>query len=192
MCQTYDVCFLFNLGNKNLRIYHHFSLILCYFWRQNCLKTSILALWATLVNTCWPYVCDRTKWSLGACKYLSQVPSPQISRQEIQNSSRGVEKTIFLCLQAVDGITTFKLTFCKHTKAQKIWIWRWLFHQPAVGGKNVFFDPPVMSFAFLDMIFGRKGLEIDTYKPPKCIWSYHIHVVNTRSPKRSREIKLTF
>ena len=44
-----------------------------------------------------------TKWSLGACKYLCQ---------EIQNSSRGVEKTIFLRLQAVDGITTFKYTFC--------------------------------------------------------------------------------
>ena len=107
MCQTYYVYFLFNLGNKYLRIYHHISLILCYFWRQNSLKTSILAFWATLVNKCWPYVCDRTKWSLGACKYLSQVPSPQISRQEIQNSSRGVEKTIFLCLQWVDGITTF-------------------------------------------------------------------------------------
>ena len=107
MCQTYDVCFIFNLGNKNLGIYCHLSLILCHFWRQNCLKTSILLLWATLVNTCWPYVCDITKWSLGARKYLSQVPYPQISRQEIQNSSRGVEKTIFLCLQWVDGITTF-------------------------------------------------------------------------------------
>ena len=107
MCQTYDVCFIFNLGNKNLGIYCHLSLILCHFWRQNCLKTSILLLWATLVNTCWPYVCDVTKWSLGARKYLSQVPSPQLSRQEIQNSSRGVEKTIFLSLQWIDGITTF-------------------------------------------------------------------------------------
>ena len=50
MCQTYDVCFIFNLGNTNLGIYHHFSSILCYFWRQNCLKTSILAPWATLIN----------------------------------------------------------------------------------------------------------------------------------------------
>ena len=46
--------------------------------------------------------------------------------------------------------------------------------------KNGFSDPPMMSFAFLDMIFGGKGLQIDTYKPPKCIWSYHTHVVNTR------------
>ena len=53
-------------------------------------------------------MCDTTKWSLGARKYLSQVPSPQISRQKNQNSSRGVEKTIFLSLQCVDGITTFK------------------------------------------------------------------------------------
>ena len=45
--------------------------------------------------------------------------------------------------------------------------------------KNGFLDPPMMSFAFLDMIFGGKGLQIDTYKPPKCIWSYHTHVVNT-------------
>ena len=42
-----------------------------------------------------------------------------------------------------------------------------------------FFRPPMMSFAFLDMIFGGKGLQIDTYKPPKCIWSYHTHMVNT-------------
>ena len=88
MCQTYDVCFIFNLGNKNLGIYCHLSLILCYFWRQNCLKTSILLLWATLVNMalCWPYVCDITKWSLRACKYLSQVPP---------NSSRGSEGPFF-------------------------------------------------------------------------------------------------
>ena len=109
--QTYDVCFISNPGNKNLGIYHHFNLISCYFWPQNCLKTSILALWATLVNTCWPYVYDKTKLSFGACKYLSQVPPPQISRQEIQSSSRGVEKTIFLCLQWVDGITTFIIIF---------------------------------------------------------------------------------
>ena len=109
MCQTYDVCFIFNLEKKYLGIYHHFSLILCYFWCQNCLKTSILAFWMTLVNMCWPHVCDMTKYILGACKYLSQVPSLQISCPEMQNSSWGVEKTIFFSLQPVDGITTFKL-----------------------------------------------------------------------------------
>ena len=31
VCQTYDVCFIFNIGNKNLGIYCHLSLILCYF-----------------------------------------------------------------------------------------------------------------------------------------------------------------
>ena len=85
----------FKPWKQRIEMYHHFSLILCYFWRQNCLKTSILALWATLVNTCWPYVYDMTKWTLGTCKSLCKVPAPQISRQEIQNSSRGVEKTIF-------------------------------------------------------------------------------------------------
>ena len=30
----------------------------------------------------------------------------------------------------------------------------------------------MMSFAFMHVIFGEKGLEIDTYKYPKCIWSY--------------------
>ena len=107
MYQMDDVFFILNLENKKIEIYQHFSLILCYFWRQNCLKTWILAFWITLVNACWPHVCAMTKYILGACKYLSQIPSPQISRQEIQNSSRGVEKTIFLCLQAVDEITTF-------------------------------------------------------------------------------------
>ena len=106
-----------NIQNILFTFFDIFSLILCYFWRQNCWKTSILLLWATLVNTCWPYVCDITKWSLGARKYLSQVPSPQISRQEIQNSSRGVEKTIFLSLQWIDGITTFISSKSSETKS---------------------------------------------------------------------------
>ena len=71
-------------------------------------------------------------------------------------------------------------------------IWRWLFHQRGVGKKIWFFRPPMMSFAFLDMIFGGKGLQIDTYKPPKCIWSYHTHVVNTSWPKWSKRSKFTF
>ena len=48
------------------------------------------------------------------------------------------------------------------------------------------FPAPMMSFAFLDMIFWKKGFEIDTYKTSKCICSYHTHVVNTRSPKWSK------
>ena len=74
----------------------------------------------------------------------------------------------------------------------KLNIWRWLFHQRVVGKKIWFFRPPMMSFAFLDMIFGGKGLQIDTYKPPKCIWSYHTHVVNTSWPKWSKRPKFTF
>ena len=75
----------------------------------------------------------------------------------------------------------------------KITIWRWLFHQLTVGTKKWFFRPPVMSFGFLDVIFGGKGLEIDTYKPPNFIWSYHIHMVNTSCwPKWPRAPKLMF
>ena len=48
--------------------------------------------------------------------------------------------------------------------------WRWLFHQLTVDTKKWFFRPPVMSFGFLDVIFGGKGLEIDTYKPPNFFW----------------------
>ena len=70
--------------------------------------------------------------------------------------------------------------------------WRWLFHQAVVGKKIWFFRPPMMSFAFLGMIFGGKGLQIDTYKHPKCIWSYHTHVVNTSWPKWSKRPKFTF
>ena len=36
--------------------------------------------------------------------------------------------------------------------------------------KKWFSRPPVMSFWFLDVIIGKKGLEIDTYKPPNFIW----------------------
>ena len=102
-----DVFFILNLGNIKIEIYHHFSLILCYFWRQNCLKTSILAFWTTLVNACWPHVCDMIKYILGACKYLSEVPFPQISCPEMQNSSWGGWKNHIFPLQAVDGTTTF-------------------------------------------------------------------------------------
>tara|TARA_B100001123_G_C14340846_1_gene643023 strand:- start:196 stop:369 length:174 start_codon:yes stop_codon:yes gene_type:complete len=35
-----------------------------------------------------------------------------------------------------------------------------------------FLRPYMMSFAFMHVIFGEKGLEIDTYKYPKCILSY--------------------
>ena len=99
---------IWNNPKNIIFLFDIFILILCYFWRQNCLKMSSLALLATLVNTRWPYLYDMTKRSLGACKYTSQVPFPHISRDEIQNSSWGVEKTIFLSLQAVDGITIFK------------------------------------------------------------------------------------
>ena len=54
-----------------------------------------MAFWTTLVNACWPHVCDMTKYISGAYKYLSQVPSPQISCPEMQNSSWVVEKNIF-------------------------------------------------------------------------------------------------
>ena len=37
-----------------------------------------------------------------------------------------------------------------------------------------------------------KGLEIDTHKPPKFIWSYQTHAVNTRWPQWSRKPKFTF
>ena len=96
MCQTYDVCFICNLGNKNLGIYHRFNLILCYFWRQNCLKTWILAFWTTLVNSCWPHVCDMTKDILGACKYISQVPSPKYHVQKCKSHHVGWKKHFFV------------------------------------------------------------------------------------------------
>ena len=108
VCQMDDIFFILNLGNKTFQIDYHFSLILCHFWRQNCLKTWILAFWTTLVNSCWPHVRDMTKYILGACKYLSQVPSPQISCPEMQNSSwGGGRKKHFLSLHPVDGLTTF-------------------------------------------------------------------------------------
>ena len=43
---------------------------------------------------------------------------------------------------------------------------------PSMGSrdKKCFFRHPVMSFGFLDVIFGGKVLEIDTYEPPNFIW----------------------
>ena len=86
-----------------------FGLTLCYFWSQNCFKTSFLALWTILVNSCWPYLCDMSKYNLRDCKYLSQVPSPQIPPSELmQNSSLGGRKNHFFRLAYVLGITNFK------------------------------------------------------------------------------------
>ena len=61
-------------------------------------------------------------------------------------------------------------------------------------------------FRPLDMIFGGNGLEIDTYKPPKCIESYHTHVAESTNvnqkwsrdkylkikPKMSKNINIMF
>jgi len=101
----------FESWKRKIGIFHHFSLILCYFLCENCLKTWIWALWTTLVNACWPHACDMTENILGTCKYLSQIPYSQIQCPEMQNSSWGVEKNIFFSLQPVDGMTTFIWTF---------------------------------------------------------------------------------
>ena len=74
------------------------------------LKTSILALWATLVNTtsCWPYVCviwPNEVWGLVSI-YLKSLPLNTTSRNP--KLITGGRKNHFLRLQAVDGITTFK------------------------------------------------------------------------------------
>ena len=92
-------CFLhFKPWKQKIEIYQHFSLILCNFWRQNCLKTWILVFWTTLVNSCWPRVCDMTKYILGACKYLSQVLSPPniISRNAKLIMGGGRKKRFFV------------------------------------------------------------------------------------------------
>ena len=48
-----------------------------------------------------------------------------------------------------------------------------IYWQSTVDTKKWFFrPPPVMSFGFLDVIFGRKRFEIDTYKPPKFVWLF--------------------
>ena len=70
--------------------------ILCYFWRQNCLITRILAFWTTLVNACWPHVCDMIKYILGACKYLSQVPFPKYHVQKCKTHHWGSKETFFV------------------------------------------------------------------------------------------------
>ena len=86
MCQTYDVCFILNLRKKKLGIYHHFSLILCYFWRQNYLKTSILALWATLGNTSWwSYMCviwPNIFWGLVSIHLKSLSPKYHVKESK--------------------------------------------------------------------------------------------------------------
>ena len=69
------------------------------------------------------------------------------------------------------------------------WIWTWLFQEPFPAPKKWFFLPPLMSFRFQVMIFGMKGLEMDTYKPPKLILWYSQHMVSTSWPKWPRRPK---
>ena len=64
-------------------------------------------------------------------------------------------------------------------------------YQPPSETKS-FFDIPWWVLHFLTWYLGGKGLEIDTYKPPKFIWSYHTHMVNACWPKWPRAPKLTF
>ena len=45
-----------------------------------------------------------------------------------------------------------------------------------------------MTFGFLDVIFGGEGLEIDTYKLPNLIWSYHTHMVVLTKVAQSAKI----
>ena len=42
----------------------------------------------------------------------------------------------------------------------------------------MFFRTPEMTYVLQTMILGIKGLEMDTYKPPKRMRSYHTHGVN--------------
>ena len=83
MFQTYKVFFILHLGNTKFEIpvYHHFSLILRYFWRQNCLKASILAL------------------------------STNIYHVKKSKTHHGVSKKICPHSELVDGTTTFIYIF---------------------------------------------------------------------------------
>ena len=125
-----DVFFILNLENKKIEIHQHFSLILCYFWRQNCLKTWILAFWTTLVNLCWPHVCDITKYISEACKYLSKGPfSLNISSRNIKIIMEG--EPFFLCLEPFELITIDLHLLQYERRIAKKWlfkvIWRNIF-----------------------------------------------------------------
>ena len=100
MCETNDVCFIFNLGNKNLGIYCHLSLLLRYFWCRNCLKTSILLFWATLVNTCWPYhmcvILPNEVWGLVSIYLKSLPPKYHVKKSK---THRGGSSNHFFCLR---------------------------------------------------------------------------------------------
>ena len=64
---------------------------------------------------------------------------------------------------------------------------------PSTGyGKKMFFSTRHDEVSISGHDIWGKGLEIDTHKPPKCIWSYQTHAVNTRWPQWSRKPKFTF
>ena len=57
--------------------------------------------------------------------------------------------------------------------------------------KQLFFSTPHDELCVSGTDIWGKGLEINIYKHPMCIWSYHTCVVNTRWPKWSRRPKFT-
>ena len=64
---------------------------------------------------------------------------------------------------------------------------------PSTGyGKKMFFSTRHDEVSISAHDIWGKGLEIDTHKPPKCIWSYQTHAVNTRWPQWSRKPKFIF
>ena len=95
MYQMDDVFFILKLENKKIEIYQRFRLILCNFWRPNCLKTWIFAFWTTLVNSCWPHVCDMAKYILGLVSiYLKSLP-PTYHAQKCKTHHGGSKKPYF-------------------------------------------------------------------------------------------------
>ena len=66
-----------------------------------------LSIFSHLVNACWPHVHRTCNPKLGTCRNLFGPFLPQTVWSYVSDLLRGVEKTIFLCLQLEDGITTF-------------------------------------------------------------------------------------
>ena len=88
--------------------------------------------------------------------------------QSASNGEGNVSSTLlvniwfaWLCKKLMYNLAfVFTVPCCYVFKKEK---WRWLFHQSTVDTKkNGFFDPPVMSFGFLDVMFGGGGTW-DTY-----------------------------
>ena len=96
-------------------------------------------------------------------------------------------QTLGLCITLSDHLRKYIKWICAKCDLQV----KMLIPRSVLKDKKLAFSLFLMSFRFYDVIFGVKGLEMNTYKLLKLIWVQRHHEVNTCSSKYSTMPKMS-